>query len=171
MNNPQFADGLNGKTRNSKTYVRIPTARFFSECFWDDDPSLKGVAASKHQPTFRWQRPVPGDVSCHGPRLWQLARGPARSRNMVSQNPPFLHFSLRQLLRGSESVALWVKTLLLGWYPKIDGYWIILPPDMVRIGFDPSPGGKSSNGRGGSWQARKVNIGIQSLQWLYNHPN
>ena len=49
-----------------------------------------------------------------------------------------LHFSISvcgKLLRGSESVALWVKTLLLGWYPKIDGYWIILPPDMVRIGL------------------------------------
>ena len=37
-------------------YVRIPTARFFFECFWDDDPSFKGVAASKHQPTFsQWE--------------------------------------------------------------------------------------------------------------------
>jgi hypothetical protein len=36
-------------------------------------------------------------------------------------------------------IWLWVKTLVPGWYTNIGGKWIVIPPNIVMIGFDPSP--------------------------------
>ena len=39
------------------------------------------------------------------------------------------------------TVHRWVSVQILGpgWYPKFVGYWMVIPPNMARETFDPSP--------------------------------